>query len=87
MALLNKEKVKLSKEYNELELASEQRALDEAEWARFKWLEEDLDKLWRIEEIKIRQRSMDRDILEGDRNTAYFHAVANYRSRKKGLIT
>jgi hypothetical protein len=25
-------------------------------------------------------------VLEGDRNTAYFHAVANHRSRKKKVL-
>lgn len=50
-------------------------------------MEEEQAKIWRVEEIKIRQRSRDRDILEGDRNTTYFQAIANHRSRKKGLIS
>ena len=45
-----------------------------------------MDKIWALEEIEARQRSRDRNILEGDRNTAYFHAVANYRNGKKVLI-
>ena len=61
----------------------EERDLDESEWTRYKQLEVELDKFWRMKDIKIRQSSRDRDILEGDRNTTYFHAVANYRSRKK----
>jgi hypothetical protein len=28
---------------------------------------------------------MDRDILEGDRNTNYFHAIANHRAKKKKI--
>jgi plasmid maintenance system killer protein len=85
IALNNRTKDFLSREYNLLDQALEERDLEEVEWNRYKQLEEELDKFWRMEEIKIRQRSRDRDILEGDRNTTYFHALANYRSKKKRI--
>jgi hypothetical protein len=39
-----------------------------------------------MEEIKEKQRSRDRNIREGDRNNAYFQAMANQRNRKKELL-
>jgi hypothetical protein len=43
----------------------------------------ELQKIWRNEEIKIRQRAWEKDILEGDQNAKYFHAMANKRREKQ----
>jgi hypothetical protein len=42
----------------------------------------ELKTYWIVEETKARQRSRDKNILKEDRNTTYFHTVANQRRRK-----
>jgi hypothetical protein len=46
---------------------------------------EEFEGIWSREETKAWQESRDRKIVEGDRNTAYFLAVANQRRKKKNL--
>jgi hypothetical protein len=57
--------------------------LSKAELERRKELSFKLEQIWRVEEIKAKQRSRDRDIKEGDRIIAYFFATANQRKRKR----
>jgi hypothetical protein len=52
---------------------------------RMKYLARELDHLWVLEEIRARLGARDRNILERDRNTTYFHVVVNHGCRKKRI--
>jgi hypothetical protein len=70
-------------EYDLLDIKSESQILSTVELARFNFILNDLKSFWIMEETKAKQRSREKFILEGDRNTAYFHAVANQRRGKR----
>jgi hypothetical protein len=78
---VNRTKQEIAVEYYDME--PEVRDLDEDKKNKMKALGGELENIWALEEIKVRQRSRDINILEGDRNAAYFHAIANQRHRKR----
>ena len=70
-------------EFDILDTFSELNSLNDSEKNSLAQIRDELDKILAQEETKAWQRSRDRFIKEGDRNTAYFHAIATQRKRKK----
>ena len=80
---MKRKKQTLLQEFDFLDVFSETNALEEDDRDRMRDITKELDHIWSVEEIKAKQRSRDRNISEGDRNTTYFQALANQRKRKK----
>ena len=50
-------------------------------------LESELEAFFEEEEIYWQQRGAERQVLEGDANTTFFHLSANGRRRKKAILS
>jgi hypothetical protein len=79
-------KTALLTKIQELDLFADVGSLDAEGWAFRYSLEDQLTRLFELEEEYWRQRGRVDWTLRGDANTAYFHAIANGR-RRKCLIT
>jgi hypothetical protein len=82
---IKKRKHQLKEDQEKLEVIAESRDLSKQEWDSLRCVSDKLEKILDIEEVKARQRSIHRNVKEVDRNTKYFHAVANQRKRKNTI--
>lgn len=66
---------------NRLCMFSKHIQLVEAEKERMNHIQLELENIYKMKQIKIKQRSRDKNIKEGDNNTSYFQVVVIFENR------
>ena len=69
-------------ELDKLDVSSETQNLSPSDFARLGNFKKELEDIWKKEETALWQRSRDHRITDGDKNNAYFHAMANHSIEK-----
>ena len=78
---------KLTAEIDELDKKSELNGLSLGDFNHLQQCRNDLNKILKEEEIKWLQISKEKELLEGDSNTKYYHSKANGRRRKNRIVS
>lgn len=74
-----------SKRIEEIDLISEKRLLSMGEWEERIHLENELEKMSRLEDLQWKQKAGKNWVLHGDENTRFFHQFINGRRRKNSI--
>ena len=78
---IRKRKEKLLRDYDMFNQKAESQNLTTEEIEEMNNNMDELNRLWDMDETKARQRSRDRNITGGNRDTRYFQTIANQRRR------
>ena len=86
-AWYRKNKIDIVRILDEIDRNTEIRGITAEDRKQQKELRDQLKRVMIQEEIKIIQRYKEREIIEGDGNTRYYHAKVNGRRRKNRIIS
>jgi len=78
---IRKRKEKLLRDYDMFNQKAESQNFTTEEIEEMNNNMDELNRLWDMDETKARQRSRDRNITGGNRDTRYFQTIANQRRR------